>query len=95
MEYLIDNQSKVVVAPLKLQSSNGLVESHWKVMVDMAQVYLTEKQMPCTFWFYAIMHAARMMTSFLGKFFGHLASPFLLVLGVGHDKQTCIPLFSI
>jgi hypothetical protein len=27
-EYLIDNQSKVVAAPAKCQSSNGLVESH-------------------------------------------------------------------
>ncbi len=36
-EYLIDNQSKVVAAPAKRQSSNGLVESHWKIMVHMTQ----------------------------------------------------------
>jgi hypothetical protein len=36
LEYLIDNQSKVVAAPAKRQSSNGLVESHWKIMVHMA-----------------------------------------------------------
>jgi hypothetical protein len=45
-EYLIDNNSKVVAAPTKCQSSNGLVESHWKTMVHMARAYLTEKQMP-------------------------------------------------
>jgi hypothetical protein len=60
-EYLIDNQSKVVAAPAKRQSSNGLVESHWKIMVHMARAYLTEKQMLRAFWFYAIIHAARMM----------------------------------
>ena len=53
-EYLIDNDSKVVAAPAKCQSSNGLVESHWKTMVHMARAYLTEKQMPRNFWFYAI-----------------------------------------
>jgi hypothetical protein len=36
LEYLIDNQSKVVAAPAKRQSSNSLVEYHWKTMVHMA-----------------------------------------------------------
>ena len=45
-EYLVNNSSKVVAAPTKCQSSNGLVESHWKVMVHMARAYLTKKQMP-------------------------------------------------
>jgi hypothetical protein len=48
-EYLIDSNSKVVVAPAKHQSSNGLVESHWKTMVHMARGYLTAKQMPHNF----------------------------------------------
>jgi hypothetical protein len=42
-EYLIDNSSKMVAAPAGRQLSNGLVESHWKVMVHMARAYLTEK----------------------------------------------------
>jgi hypothetical protein len=45
-EYLIDSNSKVVAAPAKRQSSNGLVESYWKTMVHMGCAYLTEKQMP-------------------------------------------------
>ena len=61
----------------------------------MACAYLTEKQMPCTFWFYAITHAARMMNTIPGKYSGWLASPFLLVHGIGHDKQTWLPLFSL
>ena len=48
-DYLVDNSSKVVAAPAKHQSSNGLVESHWKVMVHMACAYLTKKQMPSAF----------------------------------------------
>ncbi len=57
-EYLIDGSSKVVSAPAKQQSANGLVESHWKTMVHMARAFLTKKQMPRTFWFYAITHLA-------------------------------------
>jgi hypothetical protein len=94
-EYLIDSNSKVIAAPAKRQSSNGLVESHWKTMVHMGCAYLTEKQMPRSYWFYAITHAARMMNAIPGKHAGHLASPFLLVHGVGHDECTWIPLFSL
>ena len=94
-DYLVDNSSKVIAAPAKHQSSNGLVESHWKVMVHMARAYLTKKQMPRAFWFYAIVHSAHMMNAIPGKIHGHIASPFLLVHGVGHDEQTWISLFSI
>ena len=94
-EYLIDGASKVVAAPAKRQSANGLVESHWKTMVHMARAYITEKQMPRSFWFYAIVHAARMMNAIPGRHSGRLASPFLLVHGVGHDERTWIPIFSL
>jgi hypothetical protein len=92
-EYLIDNKSKVVAAPVKWQSSNGLVELHWKTMVHMARVYLTKKQMPRNFWFYAIVHLARMMNAVPGTYSGHLASPFLVIHSVDHNEQTWIPLF--
>jgi hypothetical protein len=94
-EYLIDNSSKIVAAPAGHQSSNSLVESQWKVMVHMACAYLTEKQMPRTFWFFAITHAAWMMNAIPCKVHGLLASPFLLVHGMGHDERTWIPLFSL
>jgi hypothetical protein len=94
-EYVIDNGCKVVAIPAKQQLSNGLVESHWKTMVHMARAYLTEKQMPRSFWFYTITHAACMMNAIPGKFKDRLASPFLLVHWVGHDVRAWIPLFSM
>ncbi len=54
---------------------------------------LTEKQMPWLFWFYAITHTERLMNAIPGKHSGLLASPFLLVHGIGHNKR--IPLFSL
>ncbi len=93
-EHLIDNAFNIVAAAAGRQSSYGLVESHWKVMVHMARAYLTEK-MPRSFWFYAIVLSARMMNAIPDKFGGKLASPFLLVHGSGHDKRTWFPLFSV
>jgi hypothetical protein len=94
-KYLIDNDSKVAAAPAKHLSSNGLVKSHWKIMVLMGCAYLTKKQMPPTFWFYTIVHSARMMNAIPGTYSGHLASPFLLVHGIGYNERTWIPLFSL
>jgi hypothetical protein len=84
-DYLIDNDSKVVAVPAKRQSYNGLVESHWKIMVHMGCAYLTKKQMPQTYWFYVIVHLAPMMNAIPCTYSGHLASPCLLVHGVGHN----------
>jgi hypothetical protein len=61
----------------------------------MAKAYLTKKQMPRSYWFFAITHAAWMMNAIPGKFGDRLALPFLLIHGVGHDERTWIPLFSL
>ena len=39
--YRTTNQSNIKAAELGKYSSNGLVESHWKVMVHMFRAYLT------------------------------------------------------
>ncbi len=62
-------------------------------MVHIARAYLTEKQMPHQFWFYAIMHASSMMNAITGKICRHLVSPFLFVHGVGHNPHTWVPIF--
>ena len=51
--------------------------------------------MPHTFWYYAVVHAARMMNSIPGKHSGRLVSSFLLVHGIGQDERTWIPIFSL
>jgi hypothetical protein len=84
-----------VAVPAGHQSSNGLVEPHRKVMVHMGYCYLTEEQMPRTYWFFVIAHAACMMNAIPGKIHGHLASPFLLFHGSGHNERTLILLFAV
>ncbi len=88
-------RSSIVSSPAGHQSANGLVESHWKIMVHMSRTYLTEKQMPWSFWYYAIKHSARMTNMIPGKYKTKLASPFMLVHGVCPDQRTWLPLFSI
>jgi hypothetical protein len=92
-KFFINGSLKVVSASAKCQSANGLVESHWKGMVHMACTYLTKKQMPRSFWFYAITHVAQLMNTIPGNFVGRLVSLFLLVHGVSHNKRAWIPLF--
>jgi hypothetical protein len=62
-------------------------------MVHMSQPYLAEKQMPHTFWYFVIKHAACMMNMILGKYPGKLASPFMLGHGVRPDPRTWLPIF--
>jgi hypothetical protein len=86
-------QSSIIASPAGRHSANGLVESHWKIMVHMSRAYLTEKEMPRTFWYFAIKHSARMMNMIPGKYKGKLASPFMLVHGVRPDPRTWLLLF--
>jgi hypothetical protein len=59
----------------------------------MSHAYLMEKQMPHTFWYFAVKHSARMMNMIPSKYKGKLASPFMLVHGVCPDPRTWFPFF--
>jgi hypothetical protein len=93
--FLHTNHSSIVACPAIRQSANGVVELHWKIMVHVSRAYLTEKQMPRLFWYYAIKHSAQMMNMIPGKYCGKLALPFMLIHGVSPDTRTWLPLFLI
>ncbi len=40
-KYLLDNNSNIIATAAGRQSGNGLVKSHWRVMVHMSRAYLT------------------------------------------------------
>jgi hypothetical protein len=73
-----------------LQYLASYVSRHNAMAYDMrmARAYLTEKQMPHNFWFYAITHTPWMMNAIPGKYKNCLVLPFLLVHGVRHDERT-------
>ena len=72
MEYLSDNNPKIIVTAAGRQSANDLLELHWKTMVHMSRIFLTEteKQMQGNFWYYAIKHATRMLNAIPGEYKG-------------------------
>ena len=55
-------------------------------MVHMSRAYLTEKQMPRSFWYYTVEHFAWMMDMIPGRYKNKLASPFMLAHGVRPDQ---------
>jgi hypothetical protein len=93
--FLHQEKSSIPASPIGCQSANGLVKSHWKIIVHMALAYLTEKQMPRSFWYFANKHVVRMMNMIPGNFRNKLASPFMLVHGVHLDQRAWLPLFSL
>ncbi len=61
----------------------------------MFHVYLTEKQLPQLFCYFAIKHATKMMNIIPGKYKGKLTLPFMLIHGVHSDQQAWLPIFSL
>eukprot|EP00956_Cyclotella_meneghiniana_P012602 scaffold17913_cov36-Cyclotella_meneghiniana.AAC.1 len=91
----INKHSRIIAAPARRQSSNGLVESTWKTVVRMARAYITEKQVSREFWFFAIRHAVIMINQIPGRLGRRLTTPFELVYGVKPDSSTWFELFSV
>lgn len=49
-DWLRDSSCKVVASPGGRQSQNGLVERCWQTVTAMARAYITDMQMPRTYW---------------------------------------------
>jgi hypothetical protein len=78
-EYLNSLLIHVNAAPSHRQDKNGLVERHWQTMVSMARNWLASAELPSTFWFYAVRHAAEVCNFFPYKLEdGSYSTPFEL-----------------
>jgi hypothetical protein len=93
--WLTEGKCCLIAANSSRQSSNGLVEQTWQSIVRMARAYVTEKQVGREFWFYAVLHASRMINQIPGRLGRKLTSPFELVHGVKPDCTTWFELFSV
>jgi hypothetical protein len=83
--FLHPNNSSTAASLVGCQFSNGLVESHWKIMVHMFQAYLMEKQMLGSCWYISIEYTAQIMNMVQGKYRSKPGSPFMIVQGVPPD----------
>jgi hypothetical protein len=94
-EWIRKAGSQVIAAPNARQDKNGLVEWNWNVVIDMARAFLTDAQMPHSFWFHAVQHATRICNIFLCKVEGELTTAFELAYGVKPDYHVLFRLFSV
>ena len=60
-KWLLDNGCSVVAAPAQRQNQNGLVERTWATACAMARAYITDMQMPRTYWYWALRQAIAVM----------------------------------
>jgi hypothetical protein len=91
----LSNKSNIIAAPAGRQSSNGLVERTWRTIIEMGRAYMSEKQMPRDYWFFAIRQAVLMLNQTPGRLGRKITTPYELVHGVKPDSRTWFELFSI
>ena len=53
-KYLNEHNCEVLGAPASRQHQNGLVERQWQTLMNMSRSYLSNKQIPRTYWWWAI-----------------------------------------
>jgi hypothetical protein len=63
-EYLNSLLVHVNVAPSYHQEKNGFSERHWLTIVNIAHNWLASAELPPTYWFYAVRHAAEVCNYF-------------------------------
>jgi hypothetical protein len=56
-QFLHENGCKICASPNSHQDKNGLVECAWQTIVSMAHYYVTDMQMPRSFWYWALWQA--------------------------------------
>jgi hypothetical protein len=89
-----DQPCRVSAAPSGRQNENGLVERAWQTTVNMARAYITDMQMPRSYWFWALRHANQVANYIPCKVNDELTTPFELVYGVKPDYRILFRLFS-
>ena len=94
INFCVDNHTDLLACPEGQQNQNGLVERKWQTLVHMARRYMTDKQMPRNFWYWAIRHSNRISNLFPLKCNDVITTSFKLVYGVKPDYRQLFRLFS-
>ena len=88
------NNGIILAAPPEQQHQNGLVEKTWQTLSGIRRAYINDKQMPRSFWFWAIKHASRTYNIFSIKLNNTLTTPHELVYKTKPDYRQLFRLFS-
>jgi hypothetical protein len=83
-------------SPPYRQSQNGLVERTWAVVCRMARAFLTEAQLPRSYWYWAVREASRRLNVCpLSRPTESPTTPFALFYGRKPDYRILFPFGSI
>ena len=92
--WYLDNDGMILAAPPEQQHQNGLVERTWQTISQMARAYINDKQMPKSYWYWAIKHASRIHNIFPVKYNDKYTTPYEMVYKDKPDYRQLIRLFS-
>ena len=95
LQWILSNVFNIIAAPSGHQYSNGLEELTWRTLIQMAQAFITEKQVGREFWYFTVQHAVMMLNQVPGRLCLKLATPFELVHNSKPNSKTWFELFSI
>ena len=87
--------SPISLPPLTIQSANCLVKHTWRTLVQTDRTYLTNKQIPWEYWYWAILHGSRILNHAPVRLNRKLNSPSEIVNGTKLDTRTWFKLFSL
>ena len=92
---IMEPYTQVSGAPGGRQSQNGLSESNWRYICNIARNYLVEHLLPSEFWFFAILYAVQVSNYIPIKTNKNkLTTPFYEAYKKHPDYRKLIPLFS-
>jgi hypothetical protein len=95
-EYLNSLLIHVNTAPANHQDKYGLAERHWQTIVNMARNWLASAELPSTFWFYAVQHAAEVCNYFPYRLEdGSYSTPFEIAHKTKPDLRVLFKLFGL
>ena len=92
---ILEPFTQVSGAPGGRQSQNGLSESNWRYICNIARNYLVEHLLPPEFWFFAISYAVQVSNYIPVKTATKsVTTPYFETYGKHPDYRKLIPLFS-
>ena len=86
---------KIEAAPPNKQNQNGLAESNWKAILQMARAWLSSHLLPSKFWWYALKRATEISNYIPIKINDTTSTPFELAYGSKPDLRFLLPMFSV
>lgn len=81
-------------SPNGRQNQNGLVERAWQTIGNMGRAFITDMQMPRTFWYWALRQSTQVLNYIPCTVEGISTTPHELVYGVKPDLRVLFRMFS-